>query len=194
MTTEVTDAELGITNAEVPRGAVLFTDDDVAKKGQIFIGYNENIDLWHVKRVVRASRPQNRYGGKISQADIVLVSHDAVPEEGKDGTAYSHYPSGGGYSVSSHSSLDNGTWYVLDLNVTGARNWVTLQDELWAQHRASKEASEAAAEDTPKKFSRRMNNRALQLENEASSLEATARQFRKLAADIRNESPGSWVK
>jgi hypothetical protein len=196
-----TDADYGLTNAAVPPGASRITETEPVKKGDILIQFTPQIDVWSVKRVVKASRPEPSYGKTgYRQSTIVMVSHDAVPDEGKSGTAYSHYSRGAGWydtslsSISADRSSSEPPWYRLDLDAVGAREWIAKQDAAWAEHQAMVAAAEADAKETPAQFEWRMNNRAVQLETEAKQLEGMARILRGLADGIRAEKSGSWVK
>lgn len=180
-----------------PPGKSLEAEDTIIKKGDVLAYYNEWVDAWHVKRVVRAGRATPTYGGQVRQSDIKYVSHDAVPEEGKDGTASSHYPSGSGFGqINTYQlSRDGGQpWWLVDVNDPRTAGWIAATDQIWADYHADERAEKERVAGTPLAFSERMESRAKEAERMADAAESLAASFRVMATSLRAEKPGKWVK
>lgn len=182
---------------DLPPGKSLADENTVIRKGDILAYYNQYVDLWNVKRVVRAGRADSSYSGQVRQSDIKYVTHDAQPIEGKDGTASSHYPSRSGFGETRTYELssDGGRpWYLVDMTDPGAQAWIDRTDELWEEYKADQETKERNAEGTPAAFEARMAARAKVADQLADQAQNMARTFRDLADQIRNETRGRWIK
>jgi len=196
--TTPTAEELGLDNAKPPAGAEALTDIDVVKKGEFFVKFNEGANAWHVQRVMRAGRPERRSYG-VSQSNIIMVNHDAVPDEGKSGTAYSHYSGHCGWFETSLTSLvnpnyDENRWFRINPAAPGMADWIAAQDQAWVDYSVAKQEQADRAANTPKSFNWRMNQLAHELEIRAERLEAEVSALRKAAAAVRAEKSPEWTK
>lgn len=185
-----------------PPGGRQVLDTDPIAKGDLLAYYNPALDLWHVKRVVKASRP-DRYRHDRSQVNQTLkvVAHDATPKEGMVGNADSHYDRESGFREKTTRAIvgdqygrdDSDPWYHV-LDNADSWEWIRLQDRLWAEYNDDHAAEEAAQASTPEAFEARMEARAQQIDAEAQRLEYQAEAMRQLAEAIRHETRGRWIK
>jgi hypothetical protein len=201
-TDEINEADIGYEQRDnyPPDGRPVRADDPIAK-GDLLAYYNRSLDMWHVKRVVKASRLDRYLRDREVNQTLKVVAHDATPIEGMAGNAHSHYGRNSGFrEVSTRMIIgdqygrdDSDPWYHV-VDSVESWEWIRLQDRLWAEYNDDHAAEEAAQAGTPKAFEARMEARAQQIDAEANRLEHQAEAMRQLAEAIRHETRGRWIK
>jgi hypothetical protein len=193
----VDDAIEAATMENPPPGQSLAGEDIAVKKGDIIAHYNHWIGIWHVKRVVKASKPTRSYNREIWQPEVSYVSHDAQPEPGKTGASRNHYEGRCGFGQGGTRTFAKDgkfPWYLVDMADPRALDWIAEQDQLWADHEDDEVAEKERVAGTPDAFENRMEARARRADQMADQAEKLAASFRGMAEDIRSETRGQWIK
>lgn len=202
---EVDDAELGHDQRDnTPPGYSLERQDTVIKKGMVVAYYNQELDFWLVKKVVKAGRPETWRGkDEVHQSNINIVRWNAVPDEGKAGTASSHYSTRPGdfhagfdevttriLSEKPYGSHYGGTYWLVDMNDPRSLPWINDQEALRREDVENDLAAKERARNTPAAFRERMESRAKSVERLAAEVEGMVRFYRQMAEEIRTEIEG----
>lgn len=203
---EIDDAELGHDQCDnTPPGRSLERQDTVIKKGMIVAYYNQELDFWLVKKVVKAGRPETwrHREGEVHQTNINIVRWNAVPDEGKAGNASSHYSTRDGDfhagfdEVSTHilakkpyGSHYGDTYWLIDMDDPRAQAWIDAQELLRREYIENDLAKKERQRNTPAAFRARMEIRAQAVEQMAKEAETMSWSFRQMAGEIRREIEG----
>jgi len=192
----------------IPPGQVV-EETDIPEKGQVLATFNPHTDLWQIRRVVkvkgtREAKRMSNYGGRNTSwrnpVEISYVNLNAMPEEGKDGTAGSHYKGQQGFweqsvrtLVTDAKNYHRPEWYWVDHTSTEGQQWIADRQAEEAEAKADKERTQAHLEDTPEQFENRLEAKAHSIDLMAAEADRLASQLRDLAAEIRAEKrPRYW--
>jgi len=198
----VAPEEVDQTIPNIPPGQVI-QEHDIPEKGQVLATFKPHTDLWQIRRIVkikgaREARRMSNYGGRDKSwrnpVDISYVNLDAVPIEGKDGTAGSHYKGQQGFWEQSVRAMVNDAklyhrpdWYWVDHTSPEGQQWLADRQAEEAEARADKERTQEHQQDTPEQFEARLEAKAHSVELMAAEAERLVKRLHELAAELRAE-------